>query len=163
MDEIFDDSFEIDEDTYKGKYLTFYLDKELYGITLRNIVEIIGIQEITEVPEMPVYVKGIINLRGKIIPVMDIRLRFKKPSRTYNNRTCIIIIEVKNITLGIIVDGVTEVSYIHEQDIIPPPQFNNDFNNKYINAIGKVGDTVRMLLDCEKLLTEEEFENLTGA
>lgn len=162
MDEIFDDNFEIDDDTYKGKYLTFFLDKELYGITLKSIVEIIGIQDITEVPEMPLYVKGIINLRGKIIPVMDIRLRFKKPSRTYNNRTCIIIIEVKSIILGLIVDGVTEVSHIHEQDIIPPPQFNNDFNNKYINAIGKVGDTIRMILDCEKLLTEEEFENLTG-
>ena len=96
-----------DEDTpQKGRFLTFVVDEEFYGIEIQYITEIIGIQTITTIPELPEYLKGIINLRGKIIPVMDVRLRFRKQQRKYNDRTCIIVVEIKDITLGLIVDSV---------------------------------------------------------
>lgn len=91
---------ELDEDTQKDKYLTFFIGKEIYGIDIRLVTEIIGIQPITEIPEVPEYVKGIINLRGKIIPVMDVRLRFKKEFLAYNDRTCVIVIEAREFALS---------------------------------------------------------------
>ncbi|WHH61093.1 chemotaxis protein CheW [Petroclostridium sp. X23] len=151
---------EMEEDTQTGRFLTFSLDKESYGIEIKYVTEIIGIQSITEIPELPEYIKGIINLRGKIIPVMDIRLRFKKPFREYNDRTCIIVIDIKDISIGLIVDSVSEVLVIPEQDIVEPPQMNKGFNNRYIKRIGKVGNDVKLLLDCEKLLTDDEAETL---
>ncbi|NLM79860.1 MAG: purine-binding chemotaxis protein CheW, partial [Clostridiales bacterium] len=99
----------VDDDPQDGRYLTFSLDSECYGIEIKYVTEIIGIQPITEVPEMPEYIKGIINLRGRIIPVMDVRLRFKKPFREYDERTCIIVIEIRDIVLGLIIDRVSEV------------------------------------------------------
>jgi len=130
-------TMEIEEDTQKGKYLTFLLGKEAYAIEIKFVTEIIGIQPITEVPELPVYVKGIINLRGKIIPVMDVRLRFKKKPVDYNDRTCVIVIDVLNISVGLIVDNVSEVLSISDENIVPPPEMNRGSENKYIKAIGK--------------------------
>lgn len=155
--------YEQEEDTQKGRFLTFSLGKETYGIEIKYVTEIIGIQAITEIPELPEYIKGIINLRGKIIPVMDVRLRFKKEPRAYNDRTCVIVIDIKDISIGLIVDSVSEVLSIPEQDIVEPPQMNKGFNNRYIKRIGKVGNDVKLLLDCEKLLTEDELENLSEA
>lgn len=148
------------EDTQKGRYLTFTLDKESYGIEIKYVTEIIGMQEITEIPELPDYIRGIINLRGKIIPVMDIRLRFKKEPREYNDRTCIIVVDIKDFSVGIIVDGVSEVLTIPEQDIVEPPQMNKNYHNRYIKNIGKVGEQVKLLLDCERLLSDDEMELL---
>lgn len=148
-----------EEDTQKGKFLTFSLGLEFYGIEIKYVTEIIGIQAITEVPELPDYVKGIINLRGKIIPVMDVRLRFKKPPQDYNDRTCIIIIDVKETDIGLIVDSVSEVLEIPEEEIVSPPEVNKN-QNRYIKAIGKVGEDVKLILDCFKLLNDEEFEAL---
>jgi purine-binding chemotaxis protein CheW len=150
-----------EEDTLKGKFLTFALGKEEYGIEIRYVTEIIGIQVITEVPELPEYVKGIINLRGKIIPVIDVRLRFSKEARDYNDRTCIIVIEIKDVYVGLIVDTVAEVISIAEQEIVPPPQVNNGGHHKYIEGIGKVGSSVKLLLDCYKLLSDYEIESLS--
>lgn len=161
MADVIEDTMEIEEDTQKGKFLTFSLSDESYGIEIKYVTEIVGIQAITEIPELPDYVKGIINLRGKIIPVMDVRLRFKKPFREYNDRTCIIIIDIKDISIGLIVDSVSEVLTIPEQDIVEPPQINKGFSNRYIKGIGKVGNDVKLLLDCEKLLTEDEIESLS--
>lgn len=152
-----------EEDTQKGRFLTFILGKETYGIEIKHVTEIIGIQAITEIPELPEYIKGIINLRGKIIPVMDVRLRFKKEPKEYNDRTCVIVIDIKDISVGLIVDSVSEVLTILEEDIVEPPQMNKGFNNRYIKRIGKVGNDVKLLLDCEKLLTEDELENLCEA
>lgn len=160
MKDLLDNGMEMEEDTQKGRYLTFTLDKESYGIEIRHVTEIIGIQSITQVPELPDYVKGIINLRGKIIPVMDVRLRFKKESRNYNDRTCVIVVDIKNTSIGLIVDSVTEVLTIPDEDIVDPPQMNKGFNNRYISKIGKIGNDVKLLLDCEKLLTEDELEDL---
>jgi purine-binding chemotaxis protein CheW len=151
---------EVEEDTQKGKYLTFIIGKEVYGIEIKYVTEIIGIQQITEVPELPDYIKGIINLRGKIIPVMDIRLRFKKEPREYNDRTCIVVVEINDFSVGIIVDSVAEVTGISEDDIVPPPDSSIGFNNKYIKGIGKVGEDVKLLIDCSMLLNDEECENL---
>jgi purine-binding chemotaxis protein CheW len=154
---------EMEEDTQKGRFLTFILGKETCGIEIKHVTEIIGIQAITELPELPDYIRGIINLRGKIIPVMDVRLRFRKEPRDYNDRTCIIVVDIKDISIGLIVDSVAEVISISDQDIVEPPQLNKGLNNKYIKNIGKVGNDVKLLLDCEKLLTEDEVENISEA
>jgi purine-binding chemotaxis protein CheW len=163
MADAIENTVEIEEDTQKGRFLTFSLGKESYGIEIKYVTEIIGIQPITEIPELPEYIRGIINLRGKIIPVMDVRLRFKKEPKEYNDRTCVIVIDIKDISIGLIVDSVSEVLTIPEQDIVEPPQMNKGFNNRYIKGIGKVGNDVKLLLDCEKLLTEDELENLSEA
>ncbi|PKM49555.1 MAG: chemotaxis protein CheW [Firmicutes bacterium HGW-Firmicutes-7] len=153
------DLFEEEEDTQKGKFLTFALGNESYGIEILYVTEIVGIQPITEVPELPEYIKGIINLRGKIIPVMDVRLRFKKSPFDYNDRTCIIVVDIQEISIGMIVDTVAEVLSIPEQEIVPPPDINKS-GKKYIKGIGKTGSDVTLILDCEKLLDEEEVEAL---
>ena len=154
---VMDEVIENVEDTQKGKFLTFSVGKEEYGIAIKYVTEIIGIQEITEVPELPNYVKGIINLRGKIIPVMDVRLRFKKEPKEYNDRTCIVVIDVKDISIGLIVDNVSEVLNINEESIVPPPDLRTGFHNRYVKGIGKVGNEVKLLLDCDKLLNDEEM------
>lgn len=160
MTDIIDSNLEMEEDTQKGRYLTFSLGNESYGIEIQYVTEIIGMQTITEVPELPSYVKGIINLRGKIIPVIDVRLRFKKEPKDYNDRTCIIVIDIMDISIGLIVDNVSEVLYISEQDIEAPPQMNR-VNNRFIKNIGKVDNDVKLLLDCEKLLSDDEVEDLS--
>jgi len=161
MAEILDKNVEMEEeDTQKGKYLTFVVGNEVYGIEIRYVTEIIGIQAITEVPELPVYIKGIINLRGKIIPVMDVRLRFNKEPKEYNDRTCVVVVDIGDISIGLIVDSVSEVLTIPDEDIVPPPQVNK-VQNHYIKAIGKVDNKVSLLLDCEKLLNEDEISELS--
>lgn len=151
-----------EEDTQKGRFLTFALGKEDYGIEIKYVTEIIGIQAITKIPELPDYLKGIINLRGKIIPVMDVRLRFKKEPIEYTDRTCIIVIDINDTSIGLIVDTVSEVISIDDENIVPPPNFKNGFNNKYVKGIGKTGNDVKLLLDCEKILSEEEVESLAA-
>ncbi|AGF59227.1 MULTISPECIES: chemotaxis protein CheW [Clostridium] len=158
---IVNDTLNLEEDTQKEKYLIFVLDNESYGISINNIIEIIGIQPITLVPELPDYIKGIINLRGKIIPVMDVRLRFKKEFREYNDRTCIIVIDIEGLGIGLIVDRVSEVLVIQEQDIVPPPNLNK-ITNRFIRGIGKTGKEVKLILDCDKLINDEDNTILTS-
>lgn len=152
---------EEEEDTQKGRFLTFELGEESYGIEIKYVTEIIGLQPVTEIPELPEYIKGIINLRGTIIPVMDVRLRFKKLFREYNDRTCIIVINIGEISIGLIVDSVSEVLSIPDEEIVPPPEVNKT-GNKYIKGIGKVENGVKLLLDCIKLLDEEDVEGLVN-
>jgi purine-binding chemotaxis protein CheW len=149
-------SREIIEDTQYGKYLTFLLGQEEYGIEVSYVTEIIGIQPITSVPEVLSYVKGIINLRGKIIPVIDVRLKFGKMEVEYNNRTCIIVVEIRGISTGLIVDNVAEVLDISDENIVPPPNNKTGFTSSFIKGIGKVGNGVKLLLDCNKLISEDE-------
>ncbi len=160
MADIFENTMVIEEDTQKDRFLTFSLGKESYGIDIKYVIEIIGIQSITEIPELPEYVKGIINLRGKIIPVLDVRLKFKKEPKEYNDRTCVVVVDIKEVSIGLIVDSVAEVITISEEDIVEPPQLNKGFSNRYIKKIGKIGNEVKLLLDCEKLLTEDELDDL---
>lgn len=161
MAEFIDETLDMEEDTQKGRFLTFSLGKEGYGIEIKYVTEIIGIQAITEIPELPEYVRGIINLRGKIIPVMDVRLRFKKEPKEYNDRTCVIVIDIKDVSIGLIVDTVAEVLTIPDENIVEPPKMNKGFYNRYIKNIGKVGNEVMLLLDCEKLLTDDELDDLS--
>ncbi len=145
------------EDTQHGKYLMFALDGEDYGIQIRYVTEIIGVQPIIVLPEVPDHIKGIINLRGKIIPVMDIRLKFKKEPVPYTDRTCIIVIDTGDIVAGLIVDTVAEVLNIGDENIMPPPAIGASLSNKYMQGIGKANDRIILLLNCKRLLLDDEF------
>ncbi|GHU68016.1 chemotaxis protein CheW [Clostridia bacterium] len=148
-----------EEDTQKGRYLTFTLEDNVYGLQIRFVTEIIGIQTATKVPETPDYVKGIINLRGRIIPLIDVRLKFGKEEIEYNERTCIIVIDVESVAVGLIVDKVDDVLTLEDNQIASPPRSGMvGFENRYIEGIGTVGDIVILLLDAEKLLRAEEME-----
>ncbi len=142
------------EDAREGMYLTFNIADEVFGIGIEYVREIIGIQPITLIPEFPDHIKGVINLRGKIIPVMDVRLRFKRPERPYDARTCTIVVDIHGISMGLIVDRVDEVLTIPNGAIAAPPGMNRNAKS-YIKGFGKVGDQIRLLLDCSALLREE--------
>ncbi len=150
----------VEEDTQKDKYLTFTLGEELYGIDIRVVMEIIGILPITAVPEVPEYVRGIINLRGKIIPVVDMRLRFRRTFRDYTDRTCVIVIEADGVLVGLIIDSVCEVLDIPEAQVVPPPKLKAA-QNRYVRGVGRLPENkVVMLLDWQKLFSEDEAELL---
>ncbi|MZK52324.1 chemotaxis protein CheW [Clostridium beijerinckii] len=162
MSDLLDVTIENQEDTQKDKYLIFSIGQECYGIDIKYVIEIIGVEPITEVPELPKYIKGVINLRGKIIPVMDVRIKLKKEEKEYDDRTCIIVVEIENIDIGLIIDKVIEVANIDESNISPPPKVNLErYNsNSYINGIGKIQNEVRLLIDCNRLLEDDEIEEL---
>ena len=159
-DESDDDLYDDDEDTQKDKYLTFHLAGEDYGIDIAFVTEIIGIQKITEVPDMPMFIKGVINLRGKVIPVMDVRLRFKMEERAYDERTCIVVVDINGTAVGLVVDEVREVANIPESQVEPPPETGRGKFSHYLKGLGKVGDDVKILLNAEKILYEEELEQI---
>lgn len=148
---------EQEEDTQHGRYLTFNLGEEVFGLEIRYVTEIIGMQPITKIPEVASYIKGIINLRGKIIPVIDMRLKFGKEPAEYDDRTCIVVIDTQELIVGLIVDKVAEVMTIDDQEIVPPPDQRTGIRNRYIQGIGKVDDGVKLLLDCNMLLDGEEI------
>jgi purine-binding chemotaxis protein CheW len=152
-----------DEDTQKDKYLTFLLGGEDYGLKISYVTEIIGIQKIAEVPDMPEFIKGVINLRGKVIPVMDVRSRFHLEFREYDERTCIIVVDVNDSVIGLVVDEVNEVVDIPESQVEPPPKSFGGAGGRYIEGMGKIGDDVKILLDVSKILHEEELETLGEA
>ncbi len=158
-DDLYDDE---EEDTQDNRYLTFRLGNEDFGIEIRHVLEIIGIQKVTEVPDMPDFVKGVINLRGQVIPVMDVRMRFKMESREYDDRTCVIVVTIKEVQVGLIVDIVKEVRDIPEENVSAPPRVGKGSHQRYIKGLGKVDDEVKILLDVEKLLFEEELEQLAA-
>ena len=151
-DDIYDEE---DDDTMKDKYLTFHLGNEVYGIDIFNVIEIVGIQKITEIPDMPNYVKGVINLRGQVIPVMDVRVRFNMPPLEYNDRTCVIVTRLDNEHIGLVVDTVEEVVSIPEQDISPPPKVGKKTAHQYIKGMGKTDQEVKIILDADKLIFEQ--------
>lgn len=152
-----------EEDTQHGRYLTFALGRESYGLEISYVKEIVNMQPITALPEVPAYVKGVINLRGKIIPVIDMCLKFGKELSEYTDRTCIIVIDIQDLSVGLIVDNVTEVLVIEDSDIVPPPEARTGAYNRTIKAIGKVGNDVKLLLDCEQLFNAGELETLASA
>nr|MBF0223679.1 purine-binding chemotaxis protein CheW [Desulfobulbaceae bacterium] len=156
-----DDFYDDDEDAQKDKYLTFHLAKEDYGIEIAFVTEIIGIQKITEVPDMPVYIKGVINLRGKVIPVMDVRTKFKLEAREYDERTCIVVVDIDGTSVGLVVDEVSEVIDIPASQVEPAPQTGKGNSSRYLKGMGKIDDEVKILLNVEKLLYEEELEQIT--
>ena len=155
-----DDDLYDDEDTQKDKYLTFHIGTEDYGISIAYVTEIIGIQSITEIPEMPDFIKGVINLRGKVIPVMDVRTRFKLSPREYDERTCIIVVEIDDTSVGLVVDAVNEVADIPEDQVEAPPKSKRK-GGSYIQGIGKIDKEVKILLDVNRILYDEELESIT--
>lgn len=144
----------------RGRYLTFALGREVFGIAIRHVTEIIGLQPVNPIPEAPAYIKGVINLRGQIIPVIDMRNRFKRPTVEYTDRTCIIVVETQAFPVGLIVDHVEEVLTIADDDIAPPPGKWAGMGGRYLCGIGKSAGQVTLLLDCEKLLTGEEEKQI---
>ena len=152
---------EIDqEDEHQGMYLTFELANEYYGVWIGYVTEIIGILPFTEVPELPDYVRGVFNLRGRIIPLMDMRLRFQKEFVEYDERSCVIVIDVEENTVGLIVDSVSEVISFEDADVIQQPMLSPGISNQFIKSIGKVKNEVKLLIDCDKLLSNQEIEIL---
>ena len=146
-------------DTQQDKYITFKTGNEYYGFKIEYVNEIIVFQEITEIPESEDYIKGLINLRGKIIPVVDVRLRFRQEPIEYNDRTCIIVLNVNDTVVGLIVEKIAEVVEIPEENILPSPTIGmpDKAQNVFVYAIGKVGDSVKLLLDPDKLLNDEDL------
>jgi purine-binding chemotaxis protein CheW len=158
LDEMWEGDDE-EEDSQKNKYLLFKLGNEVYGVNILHVTDIIELQKITEVPDMPDYIRGVINLRGQVIPVMDLRLRFKMEFREYDDRTCIIIVNINENPIGFIVDTVSEVQEIPEKNIDPSPDFKSEgARERYIMGLGKVENEVKILIDAEKLVRNEELE-----
>ena len=148
----------------EGKYLTFTLANEEYCIGILKIREIIGMMPVTTVPQTPPFVKGVINLRGKVIPVLDLRLRFGMSEIDYTERTCIIVVEIEStagiIQIGIVVDGVSEVLNIKAEDIENPPAIGTKLDTDYILGMSKMGGGVKILLDIDRVLSSEEIDEI---
>ena len=136
------------------RYLTFELDGERYGVKIEYVIEIIGIQDITQLPGTPNYVKGLINLRGKIIPLIDAREKFGKVKVEYNDRTCIVVLDINEIMVGLVVDIISDVINIYDSDVEEAPNIGKIKANKYIKKIAKIDKKVELLIDCEKLINE---------
>lgn len=151
----------------EGKYLTFSLSEEEYGIGILKIKEIIGMMPITSVPQTPDFVKGVINLRGKVIPVVDLRSRFGMPAIDYDERTCIIVVEIgsqgMNIVIGIVVDSVSEVLNIKGDEIEDTPTFGTRLNTDYILGMAKMEGRVKILLDIDEVLNADDLAMLAEA
>ncbi|MBT4265100.1 MAG: purine-binding chemotaxis protein CheW [Deltaproteobacteria bacterium] len=151
---------ELEEDALKDRFLTFHLEKESYGIEIRHVTEIIVLQEITKVPDLPGFIIGVVNLRGNVISVMDMRMRFHLETREYDDRTCIVVVNIKDLAIGLLVDAVNEVLNIPEEQVDPPPKTHSGIKSSYVMGMGKVDDQVKILLDIEKILQEEELEQI---
>jgi purine-binding chemotaxis protein CheW len=151
----------------EGKYLTFTLAGEEYGISILKVKEIIGLMAITMVPQTPVYVKGVVNLRGKVIPVVDIRLKFGMEAMDYTERTCIIVVEIgahsDRIQIGIVVDSVSEVLNIKAGEIEETPNFGSRLQTDYILGMAKAGGGIKILLDIDRILRSDELDTIKQA
>jgi len=147
-----------------GKYLVFHLGREEFGIRVLKVREIMGIQDITAVPQTPAHVKGVINLRGKVIPVVDLRLKFGLPEQEYTQRTCIIVVQVKGeagpMLMGIVVDGVAEVLNLAVADIEDTPDFGDGTATPYLLGMAKVKGSVKILLEIDRVLTSQDLHGL---
>ena len=152
------DAVATENKTMEGKYLTFVLGNEEYGIEILRVREIIGLMEITTVPQTPDYMKGVINLRGKVIPVIDLRLKFSMQEEDHTQETCVIVVEVNSTSIGLIVDSVSEVSDISSEEIEEAPSFGQSIDTDFITGLGKVKDKVIIMLDIGVVLSAEELE-----
>ena len=148
----------------EGKYLTFALGNEEYGLEILKVREIIGYMAITAVPQTPLHVKGVVNLRGQVIPVIDLRAKFGMEAADVTEQTCIIVAEInqqgKRFNTGIVVDRVQEVLDIEGEDIEEAPQFGINVNTDFILGIGKIGESVKILLDIDRALASDDFNEL---
>lgn len=152
--------YSVEQHLSEHQYLTFWIDGQLFAIPASDVAQIVGMQQITPVPEYPPYAKGIINLRGEIIPVIDVRLRFHRNEADYGERTCIIIVSIKEQFVGFIVDTVEEVSDIDDTQISPPPKVSGDITNVYLNGVAQLEGKIILLVDTERVLNENELSVL---
>ncbi len=143
-----------------GKFLTFFLAGEEYGIEILSVHEIIGMMPITGLPGTPEYICGIINLRGKIIPIVDLRRKFGMESKPQTPETCIIVVHVQGVEVGIVVDRVSEVVNISDDDIEPAPSFGKDVNTDYILGFGKSQTRVKILLNIDRVISADQIVQL---
>ncbi len=141
-----------------GKFLTFVLGDEVYGIEILRVREIIGLMDITTVPQTPDHMKGVINLRGKVIPVIDLRLKFAMQEEEHTQETCVVVVEFNSTSIGLIVDSVSEVSDINSEEIEDSPSFGQGIDTNFITGLGKVKEKIIILLDIERVLSSEELE-----
>ena len=159
-----DQSASASGDLRAGKYLLFQLGSEEFGIQVLKVREIMGVQDITAVPHTPAYIKGVINLRGKVIPVMDLRLKFNLPAVEYTQRTCIVVVQVQGeagpLLIGVVVDGVAEVLNLVASDIEDTPDFGQGASNSYLLGMAKIKGKVKILLDINRVLNSEELHGL---
>jgi purine-binding chemotaxis protein CheW len=153
-------------DARAGKYLTFHLANEEFGIRVLKVREIMGLQEITAVPQTPAHIKGVINLRGKVVPVIDLRLKFGILTAEYTQRTCIIVTQVQGeaglVLMGIIVDGVSEVLNLTASEIEDTPDFGEEVAGQYLLGMAKVKGKVKILLDIDRVLSTQDLHNLSS-
>ena len=156
-----------DSKSKEGKYLTFCLAEEEYGLSIEKVREIIGMMTITSVPQTPDFIKGVINLRGKVIPVVNLRLKFEMPEIEYTDRTCIIVAEIEGsrgkIQMGIVVDAVAEVANIKGEDIEKAPAFGGHMQTSFIQGLAKIGGRVKILIDIDLILAGEEIAQIEQA
>ena len=143
------------------KYLTFIVDNEIYGLEILKVREIVAMLHISKVPLVPNYVKGVINLRGKVIPVIDIRLKFKMEDINYDEHTTIIIVDVDEISVGFIVDETSEVVKIKQENLMPPPKFGTTIDTSFLKSMAKTEDNITMIVDLEKLFSSDEIQSLS--
>lgn len=148
---------------HDGKYLTFVLGEEEYGLEILKVREIIGLMEITNVPQTPDFIKGVINLRGKVIPVIDLRLKFGMEPVEHTEETCIIVVDIGGSLMGTLVDTVSEVLNVTQEQIEPSPSFGSRIKTDFILGMGKIKDKVIILLEIEKVLSSEELVQITKA
>lgn len=151
----------------EGKYLTFHLGREEYGIGILTVKEIIGLMPFTPIPRTPEFIKGVINLRGKVIPVVDLRLKFGMDSEPYTERTCIVVVQIATgqgqTPMGMVVDAVNEVANVKAEEVEPTPSFGVSLDTRYILGMAKSGEQVRILLDIDRVLGEDEMALLGQA
>jgi len=141
------------------QYLIFEVD-EAYAIELSSIVEILEIQPITRVPETPDYITGVMNVRGQVVPVIDLRVRFKKPANESIERKCVIVTKFENLDLGLIVDSVSDLINIDDENISEPPQVGNDYSHIFIKAIGVYDGQMKLILDTDKVINHSDIDFL---
>jgi len=157
---------EVSTQELAGKYLTFELGGEVYGLEILKVHEIMGMMNVTHVPRTPKFVRGVINLRGKVIPVVDLRTKFGLPSQEDTDRTCIVVVQVSRdggeVTMGIIVDEVSEVMDVASDEIEPPPSFGVGVDTEFILGMGKVGQKVVMLLQIDEVLSSKDTSDITA-
>ena len=142
-------------DDLHGRYLTFYIGDTLYGIELMHVIEIISVQPTTRVPGLPPYIKGLINLRGKVVPVIDIRLKFHQEERPYDDKTCIIVVTIDDMNVGLIADAVAEVADIDQSLTSPPPELGTADGERYLRSVAKVGDRVILNIDIQRFFRSD--------
>ena len=144
-----------EDDSQRDKYLTFRVGEEDYALPIAQVVEIVGILPVTEVPDMPPFVRGVINLRGRVIPAIDVRIRFGMKPRDYDPRTCVIVVDLAGTSVGLIVDTVREVISITPNAVALPPAIQSQ--SRFVKGLGRVGDSVKIMLELEKLLRDAQF------